>query len=56
MAQRTAHSYAVNGKYFDDVLKKLSSEKIAMIKYIKEIQNEIGESLISQANVFLYKN
>ena len=31
-----AHSYAVNGKYFDDVLNKLLSEKVAMIKYTNE--------------------
>ena len=41
------HSYAVNGKYFDDVLNKLLSEKVAIDQVYKQDQkNEIGEKVL----------
>lgn len=48
-----AHSYAVNGKYFDDVLKKLSSEKIAIDQvYKRDQKNEIGEKSYFSSKCF----
>ena len=38
-----AHAYAVNGKYFDIVLKKLRKKKKQLIRYIKKTKkNSIG--------------
>ena len=48
-----AHSYAVNGKYFDEVLKKLSSEKIAIDQvYKRDKKNEIGEKSYFSSRCF----
>jgi len=48
-----AHSYAVNGKYFDDVLDKLSSEKIAIDQvYKRDQKNEIGEKSYFSSKCF----
>ena len=48
-----AHSYAVNRKYFDDVLKKISSEKIAIDQvYKRDQKNEIGEKSYFSSKCF----
>ena len=48
-----AHSYAVNGKYFDDVLDKLLSEKIAIDQvYKRDQKNEIGEKSYFSSKCF----
>lgn len=48
-----AHSYAVNGKYFEDVLNKLSSEKIAIDQvYKRDQKNEIGEKSYFSSKCF----
>lgn len=51
------HSYAVNGKYFDDVLNKLLSEKVAIDQvYKRDQKNEIGErSYFSSKCFFVQK-
>ena len=48
-----AHSYAVNGKYFDEVLKKILSEKIAIDQvYKRDQKNEIGEKSYFSSKCF----
>ena len=48
-----AHSYAVNGKYYDDVLNKLLSEKVAIDQvYKRDQKNEIGEKSYFSSKCF----
>ena len=48
-----AHSYGVNGKYFDEVLKKISLEKIAIDQvYKRDQKNEIGEKSYFSSKCF----
>ena len=48
-----AHSYAVNGEYFDEVLKKISSEKVAIDQvYKRDKKNEIGEKSYFSSRCF----